>query len=330
MKDFRDKIAVITGAGSGMGKELALQLCREGAHVAICDIFEDTLHETERQCRQLAAADRVVLAQRCDVADEAQVLAFRDAVLKHTGSTSIELLINNAGIGGGGSFITDSRENWDRTFDVCFGGVYNCTRAFLPLMIASKQAVLVNVSSVNGFFAAHGDQPHSAYSTAKFAVKGFTEGLYTDLRCNAPHVKVVLVMPGHVGTSIVPNTLRVLGFRDPTQLDAEGLQVARGWLLAQGVAAGSWSDDQVRTESQRRLDSFRASAPLSAADAALIILDGVRNDRWRVLVGNDAKALDEIARTQAEQLYEPATLKRIRERLEEERKKAIARRSVPA
>lgn len=330
MKDFRDKIAVITGAGSGMGRELALQLCREGAHVAICDVFEDTLAQTEQHCRTLVPADRMVFAQRCDVADESQVLAFRDAVLQRSGMPSVDMLFNNAGIGGGPSFIKDSRQNWERTFAVCWFGVYYCTRAFLPLLIASREAVLVNVSSVNGFFAAHGDQPHSAYSTAKFAVKGFTESLYTDLRCHAPHVKVVLVMPGHIGTSIVPNTLRAQGIRDPRELDAEGLQMVRAWLLAQGTSASAWSDDQVRREAEKRLDSFRASAPTSAAEAATVILDGVRGDRWRVLVGDDAHRLDRLARDEAEHLYEPATLKRIRLALEEERKKAYARRSIPA
>ena len=139
----------------------------------------------------------------CDVSDKAKVLAFRDEVITAHGSV-IEVLFNNAGIGGGGSFITDTREEWDRTFGVDWWGVYYCTRAFLPNLMAADESRLVNTSSVNGFWASLGPRiPHTAYSTAKFAVKGFSEALIEDLRVNAPHVKVSVVMPGHVGTDIV-------------------------------------------------------------------------------------------------------------------------------
>ena len=135
-------------------------------------------------------------------------LRFRDEVRGAQHETDhINLLFNNAGIGGGGSFLLADREEWDRTFGVCWGGVYNCSRAFVPLLVASDAGYLVNTSSVNGFWASLGPGiAHTAYSTAKFAVKGFSEALLEDFRINAPHVKVAVVMPGHIGTDIVLNT----------------------------------------------------------------------------------------------------------------------------
>ena len=151
----------------------------------------------------------VVTTHVCDVSDEASQLAFRDAVVAQHQTDHVNLLFNNAGIGGGGSVITDPREVWERTFNVCWGGVYLGVRTFLPLVIASDEGHIVNTSSVNGFWASIGpDRPHTAYSAAKFAVKGFSEALITDLRVNAPHVKVSVVMPGHIGTSIVENSMR--------------------------------------------------------------------------------------------------------------------------
>jgi NAD(P)-dependent dehydrogenase (short-subunit alcohol dehydrogenase family) len=212
------------------------------------------------------------------VSDEADVLRFRDEVVEQHSTDHVHLLFNNAGIGGGGSMVTSSREAWDRTFDVCWFGVYYGTRAFLPLLVASEEGHLVNTSSVNGFWASLGpDRPHTAYSAAKFAVKGFSEALITDLRVNAPHVKVSVVMPGHIGTSIVENSIKHGG--EPfAGTDAAMMQVAS--------------------------DFFRDSAPTTAARAATIILDGVRNEQWRILVGDDAERLDRAVRAEPELAYE--------------------------
>src|SRR5690242_7788412 len=187
MKDFAGKLAVITGAGSGMGRELALQLASAGCHLGLCDLQPDTLQETRALCTQAAPSGTRISVSRCDVADELSVQAFRDDVLREHATDHIHLLFNNAGIGGGGSFINDSRADWERTFGVCWGGVYLCTRVFLPLLIASDGGHLINVSSVNGFWACLGPRAHTAYSAAKFAVKGFSEALVVDLRAHAPH-----------------------------------------------------------------------------------------------------------------------------------------------
>ena len=280
MDDFAGRIAVVTGGGTGMGRELVVQLAAAGAHVATCDVSETNMADTAVLARAAAPASDVLISTHvCDVSDEAAMLVFRDAVLRTHDTEHIDLLFNNAGLSGGGSVFTDSREAWDRCFDVCFGGVRWGTLAFLPSLVASAEARIVNTSSVNGFWASIGsDRPHTAYSTAKFAVRGFTEALMTDLAVNAPHVKASVVMPGHIGTSIVQNSIE-FGRRDLT--------------------------DDERTLGRIADRMFHDSAPMTAADAATVILDGVLADRWRILVGDDAHRLDEAVRADPEGAYDP-------------------------
>lgn len=313
MKEFRGRIAVVTGGGTGMGRELARQLSAEGCHVAICDVSAEHMAETKALCERQAPRGTRVTTHLCDVSDERQMLAFRDAVQESHATDHIHLLFNNAGIGGGGSFLKTDREEWDRTFAICWGGVYYGTRAFLPLLVASREAHIVNTSSVNGFWAVLGPNiAHTAYSAAKFAVKGFTEALITDLRLNAPHVKVSLVMPGHVGTSIVMNSAAVLGRPSPKEMTTEDLVPYRDQMSHQGIPRDALSDDQLRAALQKIGEDFRDKAPLTAAAAATIILEGVRSDTWRILVGEDAKALDRMVRTAPEDAYEPDFMTRLR------------------
>ena len=209
---FTGKLAVVTGGGSGMGRELVRQLAAQGCSVAACDWHADAVAETAAMAQAGAPPGVRVTGHACDVSDEAQVLRFRDELLEAHASDHVDLVFSNAGIGGGDSFVTDSREEWERTFAVDWWGVYYCARVFLPLLIASGDGVLVNTSSVNGFWASLGPgMPNTAYSTAKFAVRGFSEALIEDLRVNAPHVRVAVVMPGHVGTDIIVNSLRAHG-----------------------------------------------------------------------------------------------------------------------
>ncbi len=209
----------------------------------------------------------------------------------------------------------DDRAEWERTFGVCWFGVYYCTRAFLPLLIASKHAHIVNTSSVNGFWASLGPTiPHTAYSTAKFAVKGFSEALITDLKINAPHVKVAVVMPGHIGTSIVMNTAAVLGKPDALHMSATDVAATRELLARRGIPVETMSDDDVRAAIHQLAIAFRDAAPVTAAQAATIILDGVRTDRWRILVGDDAHAVDRLARESPETAYDQSFVDALRER----------------
>ena len=211
MKDFAGKTAVITGGGTGMGRELAKQLVAEGCNVAMCDVSAENMAETKRLSLIGAPQGTRVATHIADVSVEAQVLKFRDAVGRELDTDHIHLLFNNAGIGGGPSFINSSRDEWEKTFNVCWYGVYYSTRAFMPMLLKAHEAHIINTSSVNGFWASLGPtRAHTAYPAAKFAVKGFTEGLINDLRLNAPHVKCSVVMPGHIGTSIVENSRKVL------------------------------------------------------------------------------------------------------------------------
>ncbi len=305
MKNFRDKLAVITGGGTGMGRELARQLSAEGCHVAMCDVLSENMVETRRLCEAGAPAGVRVTTHPCDVSKEAEVIAFRDAVLAHHQTDHINLLFNNAGIGGGGSILHDERADWERTFNVCWYGVYYGTRVFLPLLVASDEGYIVNTSSVNGFWACLGpDTAHTAYSAAKFAVKGFTEALVVELRAEAPHVKAAVVMPGHIGTSIVINSSKVLGKGDALDLPAKDVARLRDQLVKRGLPVADLPDDQIRVVMQQVGIGFRDMAPTTAVEAAQIILDGVRNDEWRILVGEDAKALDRLVRESPENAYE--------------------------
>ncbi len=310
MKNFAGKIAVITGGGTGMGRELARQLSAEGCHVAMCDVSEESMAQSKAICERGAPRGTQVSTTLADVSDEAAVLAFRDAVARVHRTDHIHLLFNNAGIGAAGSFIRDEREDWEKTFDVCWFGVYYCSRAFVPMLIKSPEGHLVNTSSVNGFWASLGPTTaHTSYSSAKFAVKGFTEALINDFRVNAPHVKVSLVMPGHIGTSIIINSARILG-RDPKEMPDDQVQQARESIARLGWDVGGASNDEIRQLLQLRAEIFRDQAPISAAEAAKIILDGVREERWRILVGEDAHVLDRMVRETPEEAYEAPFMER--------------------
>lgn len=304
MEQLDDRMAVVTGGGTGMGRELVRQLAAEGCHVALCDVNEETMAETVALAGKEAPAGTRITTFVADVADPAQVEAFHDHVTSAFDTDHVHFVFNNAGVGGGGSFVQDDQRAWERTFGICWGGVYNGSRAFLPLLVASDCGHLVNVSSVNGLWASIGPfTPHTAYSAAKFAVRGFTEALLTDLRLNAPHVQAHLVMPGHIGTSIVLNSAAILGHR-PEDMTAEDLERMRQVAARMGMDASSVSDDDLRSFMQVRGEAFRDRAPTTAEQAATIILDGVRSGRWRILVGADAGVLDERVRADPERAYD--------------------------
>lgn len=152
---FENRIAVLTGGGSGIGRELMLQLVRRGAHVAACDVNRESLEAAVRRARK-SNPDVRVTAHLHDVSDQKSVVRFVKAVAKEHGTDAIHLLFNNAGVVGGGSFVVGPRDEWERTFAVSWFGTYYCTRAFLPMLIAADQGVIVNTSSVNGVWASLG------------------------------------------------------------------------------------------------------------------------------------------------------------------------------
>ena len=309
MKSFEGKLAIVTGGGSGMGRELVVQLAADGCSVATCDVNADNVEETARLAENAAPAGTRITTHICDVSDEQQVNRFRDEVMAQHETEHVNLVFNNAGIGGGGSFLTGKRDEWDKTFGVCWGGVYHCSRAFAPLLMASDDGYLVNTSSVNGFWASLGPGiPHTAYSAAKFAVKGFSEALLEDFRVNAPHVKVAVVMPGHIGTNIVTNSRRVLRGAENDELTDDEVEELRADLLRRGLPVQETNADDLRKMIAMMGEAFRDNAPVSAAQAATVILDGVRGGKWRILVGDDAHVLDEAVRADPEEAYSGLSL----------------------
>ena len=251
MSRFEGRVAVVTGAGSGIGRELALALSRRGALLAISDVDEAGLAGTVELLGPV-----VVDARPLDVTDRAAVLAYADDVAGTYGK--VNQVYNNAGIAHAGDVLTATFEEIERVVDVDFWGVVNGTKAFLPHLIASGDGHLVNLSSLFGLLSAPGA---SAYNAAKFAVRGFTESLRQEMLIAGHPVRVTCVHPGGVKTGI-----------------------ARNATLGSGHDAGS-------TE---RFDANLLRLPPEAAAAQ--ILAGVRRNRPRVLVGNDARLLDLVVR----------------------------------
>lgn len=306
MDSFRGRLAVVTGGGSGMGRELVRQLAVAGCDVAMCDVNQDNMDETARLVGEDGSSSEIS-THICDVADEVQVRAFRDAVEAGHQSDHINALFNNAGIGGGGSFVAGERDAWERTFDICWGGVYLCARAFMPMLVRSDEGAIVNTSSINGFWGTVGPYvPHTSYAASKFAVKGFTEALIADFRVNAPHLSAHVVMPGHIGTSIALNSNAMHGGTD--------VVAVRKQLAERGAAADQFTDEQIEMMVADRGEAFRDRAPTTAAQAATIILDAVLDGQWRILVGEDAQSIDELVREDPWAAYEPEFMQRIIDR----------------
>jgi NADP-dependent 3-hydroxy acid dehydrogenase YdfG len=254
MEGFAGKVAVVTGAGSGIGQALAVELGRSGAKLAISDVDTEGLAATEERLKAIGAP---VLTDRLDVTEREAFLRYADAVKEHYGT--VNQIYNNAGIAFTGDVEISEFKDIERVMDVDFWGVVNGTKAFLPHLIASGDGHIINVSSVFGLFSVPGQ---AAYNSAKFAVRGFTEALRQEMALAKHPVKVTTVHPGGIKTAIARNATAAEG------LDAKELAEAFDKKLA-------------NTTPQR---------------AAAIILDGVRRNKARVLVGPDAKVLDVIVR----------------------------------
>jgi NADP-dependent 3-hydroxy acid dehydrogenase YdfG len=209
MRGFAGKVAVVTGAGSGIGQALAVELGRSGASVAISDVDTEGLAQTEAQLKAIGAP---VKADRLDVTEREAFLLYADAVAEHFGK--VNQIYNNAGIAFVGDVEISQFKDIERVMDVDYWGVVNGTKAFLPHLIASGDGHVVNVSSVFGLFAVPGQ---AAYNSAKFAVRGFTEALRQEMILARHPVRVTTVHPGGIKTAIARNATTAEG------LDSEKL-----------------------------------------------------------------------------------------------------------
>jgi NAD(P)-dependent dehydrogenase (short-subunit alcohol dehydrogenase family) len=254
MKDFRDRVAAITGAASGIGRSLSLELARRGAHLALSDVDEAGLAETGLRAKRVGVE---VTTARVDVADRAAVEAWADLVVADHGR--VNLIANNAGVAVGATVEGTSYEDLEWLMGINFWGVVHGTKAFLPHLRAAGEGHVVNISSIFGLM---GIPSQSAYNAAKFAVRGFTEALRQEMALAGHPVKVTAVHPGGIKTAI-----------------------ARNMTAAEGI------------DIKDLADTFdKKLAGTSPEKAATIILDAVRKNKARVLVGPDAKALDLIVR----------------------------------
>jgi NADP-dependent 3-hydroxy acid dehydrogenase YdfG len=199
MTRFEGKVAVITGAGSGIGRALALELARRGAMLALSDVDPVGLAETVEQAEALGA---VVKSDRLDVAEREAVLAYADAVVAQFGI--VHQVYNNAGINLNADVEQSTFKDIERVMDIDFYGVVNGTKAFLPHLIASGDGHVVNISSLFGLIAVPGQ---SAYNAAKFAVRGFTEALRQEMLIAKHPVKVTCVHPGGIKTAVARNAI---------------------------------------------------------------------------------------------------------------------------
>ena len=197
MRGFAGKVAVVTGAASGIGQALAVELAQSGAHVAISDVDTHGLSVTEEQVKAVGAR---VKTDRLDVSDRSAFLRYADEVAEHFGT--VNQVYNNAGIAFIGDVEIITFAEFERVMDIDFWGAVNGTKAFLPHLIASGDGHLVNVSSAFGIFAL---PSQSAYNAAKFAVRGFTEALHQEMTLAGHPVKVATVFPGGIKTSFVAN-----------------------------------------------------------------------------------------------------------------------------
>ena len=257
MRDFRDKVAVITGAGSGIGRALAKALAARGAHLALSDIDEAGLAES---ARMLAGSSTKVTTQRLDVAVRADVEAHAERVVAEHGR--VNLVFNNAGVGLESRISEMSSEDLEWLMGINFWGVVYGTKAFLPHLKASGDGHVINISSVFGIIAVPGQ---ASYNAAKFAVRGYTEALRQELEVEGWPVSATCVHPGGIKTNIARNS------RMPN------------------VKPGQPSREEL-------LDQFDLAARTTPERCAEIILRAVERNRRRVLVGADAKIIDLVQR----------------------------------
>lgn len=261
MSQVRDKVCVVTGAGSGIGRALALELAKRGARaVGVSDIRLEAAEETA----SLIGGGTEVHAAALDVSDREAVTAYADEIAERFGR--VHQIYNNAGIADNGPVTEFDYDRYERIMNVNFWGVINGTKEFLPHLIASGDGHIVNVSSLNGIMAQEG---LSAYCSSKFAVRGFTESIAFDLKAEEHPVRTTVVHPGGIKTAIADSALK--------------------WAKDTGQEVTPEHEERTRYYNEKLLK-------MQPSRAAEIVINGVEANNPRVLVGNDARLLDALVR----------------------------------
>lgn len=257
MKNFTDKVAAITGAGSGMGRSLAVLLSKRGCHLALSDVNEAGLAET---VRLVADSGVKVTSQRLDVANKDDVFAWADKVVADHGK--VNLIFNNAGVALGSAVDGGSYEDFEWLMNINFWGVVHGTKAFLPYIKQAGEGHIINTSSLFGLIAV---PSQSAYNASKFAVRGFTEALRQELELENVNVSATSVHPGGIKTNIAKAA------RMDKSVESIGMSV-------------------------NSTAKFEKLFRTTADDAAAQMIRAVEKNQRRLLIGNDAKVLDLMAR----------------------------------
>ena len=262
MKNFSDKVALITGAGSGIGRSLALELATSGCSLALVDWNKDSLEETKKLVRKKNIS---VSTHPFDISDREKIAALPEEILEF--HKQIDMVINNAGVSVVGTVEEVDDNDWNWGLDILLNSVIQMTTVFLPHLKQRPEAAIVNVSSIFGLFSV---PRQSIYNVGKFGVKAFTESLSLELKVSNSSVEAYCVFPGHIGTNIY-NSSRFKSFEPETFFGREPTK-------------------------EEAMVAFKNDAPTSPEKAAKVILKNIRKKNNRILIGFDAHFYDITSR----------------------------------
>ena len=267
MKDFKDKVALITGAGSGIGRALAVELADSGCSLALVDWNADSLAETKLLLEKKNVA---VSTHAFDISDREKVSNLPNQVLSH--HNQIDMVFNNAGLSIVGSVKEVDEGDWNFGLDILLNSVIQMTTVFLPLLEKRPEAAIINTSSIFGLFSV---PKQSIYNVGKFGVKAFTESLALEMEVSDSPVEVYCVFPGHIGTNIY-SSAKFKSF----EADDAGAAIF-------GANAATKEEAGI---------NFKHNAPSSPEHAAKVILKNIKKKNKRILIGIDAHFYDLMSR----------------------------------
>ena len=271
MKTFKNKVALITGAASGMGKYLAINLAKEGADVVICDVNEEGLKETEKIIKSYNVGSSSLVL---DVRDKKEVKELPSKIIENHGK--IDLVFNNAGVVIPTGFLNMNEEDWNWCNDINYNSIINFSRSFLPHLMKEEETALINTSSIFGIITTPNN---TVYHASKFAVRGFTESLAKEME--GSNTQIHCVYPGHIGTNIAVNAK--FGDQVVKGENKEGI------LGLNGEPVKDIKGNQV---SEKEAGIRFRDAGMDPDKAAQIILKGIKKNKKRIFVGIDAKLME--------------------------------------